>query len=90
MRWFWEVVESFTDEERSKLLAFCTSCPRPPLLGFGALNPRLGVRFLPEPGMLPSASTCFNLLKVPIYRTKQELREKLLYAISSKAGFDLS
>ncbi|XP_074841163.1 ubiquitin-protein ligase E3C isoform X2 [Carettochelys insculpta] len=31
---FWRVVESFTDEEKCKLLKFVTSCSRPPLLGF--------------------------------------------------------
>ncbi|PKU37419.1 ubiquitin-protein ligase hypothetical protein [Limosa lapponica baueri] len=31
---FWRVVESFTDEEKRKLLKFVTSCSRPPLLGF--------------------------------------------------------
>lgn len=31
---FWEVVESFTDDEKRKLLKFVTSCSRPPLLGF--------------------------------------------------------
>ncbi|XP_006002235.1 ubiquitin-protein ligase E3C isoform X2 [Latimeria chalumnae] len=31
---FWDVVESFTDEEKRKLLKFVTSCSRPPLLGF--------------------------------------------------------
>uniref|UniRef100_A0A8C5SD16 HECT-type E3 ubiquitin transferase n=1 Tax=Laticauda laticaudata TaxID=8630 RepID=A0A8C5SD16_LATLA len=31
---FWRVVESFTDDEKCKLLKFVTSCSRPPLLGF--------------------------------------------------------
>lgn len=31
---FWRVVESFTDDEKRKLLKFVTSCSRPPLLGF--------------------------------------------------------
>ena len=39
---------------------------------------------------LPSASTCFNTLKLPNYRRPATLRTKLLYAITSKAGFDLS
>ncbi len=39
---------------------------------------------------LPSASTCFNLLKLPNYRKKAILREKLIYAISAHAGFELS
>jgi hypothetical protein len=39
---------------------------------------------------LPSASTCFNTLKLPNYRRKDTLRTKLLYAITSNAGFELS
>ncbi|XP_065890414.1 ubiquitin-protein ligase E3B-like [Dysidea avara] len=39
---------------------------------------------------LPTASTCFNLLKLPNYNKKGVLREKLRYAILSKAGFELS
>lgn len=39
---------------------------------------------------LPTASTCFNLLKLPIYKSKKTLREKLRYAINSGAGFELS
>ena len=39
---------------------------------------------------LPTAATCMNLLKLPQYDTVEELREKLLYAISSDSGFELS
>ena len=39
---------------------------------------------------LPTASTCFNLLKLPNYQKKSTLREKLRYAISSNTGFELS
>jgi ubiquitin-protein ligase E3 C len=39
---------------------------------------------------LPSTSTCVNLLKLPRYTNAKVLREKLLYAINSGAGFDLS
>ncbi|XP_065830914.1 ubiquitin-protein ligase E3B-like [Oscarella lobularis] len=39
---------------------------------------------------LPTASTCFNLLKLPNYRSKSILQEKLRFAISSGAGFELS
>jgi ubiquitin-protein ligase E3 B len=39
---------------------------------------------------LPTSSTCFNLLKLPIYPSKSVLREKLKYAIRSNAGFELS
>uniref|UniRef100_A0A0D9WD29 HECT-type E3 ubiquitin transferase n=1 Tax=Leersia perrieri TaxID=77586 RepID=A0A0D9WD29_9ORYZ len=39
---------------------------------------------------LPTSATCMNLLKLPPYRTKERLERKLLYAINSEAGFDLS
>jgi len=39
---------------------------------------------------LPSSSTCMNLLKLPKYTSKEMLRDKLLYAIESAAGFELS
>lgn len=31
---FWIVVNDFTEEQKTKLLKFVTSCSRPPLLGF--------------------------------------------------------
>nr|GME13099.1 E3 ubiquitin-protein ligase UPL7 [Ipomoea batatas] len=39
---------------------------------------------------LPSASTCYNTLKLPTYIRSSTLRAKLLYAINSNAGFELS
>ncbi|KAK6117789.1 hypothetical protein DH2020_048461 [Rehmannia glutinosa] len=39
---------------------------------------------------LPTSATYMNLLKLPPYRSKQQMEQKLLYAINSDAGFDLS
>jgi ubiquitin-protein ligase E3 C len=39
---------------------------------------------------LPSAATCMNLLKLPQYESVNILKEKLLYAIRSNSGFELS
>ena len=39
---------------------------------------------------LPTAATCFNLLKLPAYSSRSLLKTKLLYAIHSGAGFELS
>jgi ubiquitin-protein ligase E3 C len=91
---FWDVMSSFSDADRRKVLKFVTSTPRAPLLGFGSLNPRFSVRDsgggADGGGRLPSTSTCVNLLKLPRYETREVLREKLLYAVNSGAGFDLS
>ncbi|KAK8847462.1 hypothetical protein IAR55_005320 [Kwoniella newhampshirensis] len=90
-RLFWKVVKGFSQEERRALLRFVTSCSRPPLLGFAHLNPKFGVKFNgADTERLPSASACFNLLKLPGYTTESALRTKLLQAITSGAGFDMS
>eukprot|EP01041_Mallomonas_annulata_P005732 gene5732-11590_t len=96
---FWAVVAAMSVEEQGDLLKFVTSCSRQPLLGFRQLNPLFCVQKVPKhetgedtsaPSRLPMAATCMNLLKLPEYETIEELREKLLYAIKSNSGFELS
>jgi ubiquitin-protein ligase E3 C len=65
MQAFWRVVNNFTQEERRGLLRFVTSCSRPPLLGFKGLKPKFTITDAGrDEDRLPTASTCFNLLKV--------------------------
>ncbi|KAG9246092.1 ubiquitin-protein ligase-like protein [Calycina marina] len=88
---FWKVMEELDDEDRRKVLKYVTSTPRAPLLGFSQLNPRFSIRDAgSDEERLPSTSTCVNLLKLPRYSTAEILRNKLLYAVNSGAGFDLS
>lgn len=55
IRNFWEVVEGFGKDERSRLVKFVTSCARPPLLGFSELNPRFAIRMAgPDQTRLPT------------------------------------
>ncbi|CAM9253705.1 unnamed protein product, partial [Discosporangium mesarthrocarpum] len=93
VRRFWNVLGSMDDRERAALLRFVTSCERPPPLGFESLQPpfclhRVGVRSDAE--RLPTASTCFNTLKLPTYSSEKVMREKLLTSIFSGTGFELS
>ncbi|KAI5464685.1 hypothetical protein BGZ63DRAFT_378362 [Mariannaea sp. PMI_226] len=88
---FWKVMGGFTDEQRRKVLKYVSSTPRAPLLGFSQLRPKFSIRDGgTDEDRLPSTSTCVNLLKLPRYTTEKTLREKLIYAITSNAGFDLS
>lgn len=89
---FWTVLRQMDDQDRRKVLKFVTSTPRAPLLGFSHLNPRFSIRDsgAADEGRLPSTSTCINLLKLPRYDNAGVLRDKLLYAVNSGAGFDLS
>ncbi|KAK7246229.1 hypothetical protein RIF29_41089 [Crotalaria pallida] len=93
---FWEVLKSFSLENQKKFLKFVTGCSRGPLLGFRYLEPlfciqRAGGTASDEAlDRLPTSATCMNLLKLPPYRSKEQLETKLMYAINADAGFDLS
>lgn len=95
IKMFWDVLRQMDDQDRRKVLKFVTSTPRAPLLGFSHLNPRFSIRDSGgfgqgEEQRLPSTSTCVNLLKLPRYANARVMKEKLLYAVNSGAGFDLS
>lgn len=88
---FWKVFSTIDDADRRKVLKFVTSTPRGPLLGFSHLNPRFSIRDSgPDENRYPTTSTCVNLLKLPMYKSEGVLRERLLAAVRSGAGFDLS
>lgn len=93
VRRFWNVVASLNEKHQSALLRFITSCERPPPLGFKTLNPTLTIQrvgIFRDGDRLPTASTCFNILKLPTYSSEKVMRERLIYAIESGAGFELS
>lgn len=92
---FWKIIEEMSTEDQGNFLRFVTSCSRQPLMGFGTLNPTFAVQKIPTnesfgSARLPSAATCMNLLKLPQYNSIELLKEKLLYAIRSNSGFELS
>ncbi|KAH8582001.1 E3A like HECT domain containing ubiquitin ligase [Cryptosporidium sp. chipmunk genotype I] len=89
--WLWDILENeFSTEEQAEFLLFVTSSRKAPLLGFQHLNPKFGIQIVPDNTRLPSASTCFNLLKLPSYNSKEILKLKLRQAIFNSKGFDLS
>ena len=100
IQWFWELLLEFSPEKQRLFLKFMTSCSRQPLMGFASLTPVPCIRQVRLSDQeddhnernikLPTSSTCMNLLKLPNYGTKELLKEKLLYAIESGAGFELS
>jgi hypothetical protein len=91
VRWLFEILESeCTVDDMGRFLMFVTSCSRPPLLGFKVLFPKFCFHRVPDHTRLPTAATCANLLKLPDYRSKEELKFKIIQAIRSEAGFDLS
>lgn len=86
---FWRVTSQFDENEKRQLLKFATSCSLPPLLGFKDLVPQFTIAPADE-ARLPTASTCMNLLKLPKCEDDRKMRSKLIYAIESNSGFELS
>ena len=82
-------------KERSKVLDFCTGSLQAPATGFANLMGYHGSQQLfcleliaGGPDRFPTAATCFNTLKMPRYTSEEQLRERLLVAVSSAQGFD--
>jgi E3 ubiquitin-protein ligase NEDD4 len=95
--WFWEVVCEFDRETRTRLLQFVTGTSGVPARGFCCLQGNDGAirRFEvhgvnPRDCYYPRAHTCFNRLDLPLYDTKEQLRERLKFSIAmGGTGFDM-
>ncbi|KYM92107.1 E3 ubiquitin-protein ligase SMURF2 [Atta colombica] len=97
VQWFWQIVESYGEEMRARLLQFVTGSSRVPLQGFkalqgstGAAGPRLfTIHAVDAPSEnLPKAHTCFNRIDIPQnYPTYQKMLDKLTQAVEETCGF---
>lgn len=85
----WEILEAFSVQRRRRFLAFCTGSDVAPAGGLQDLR-LLVQRNGEEPTMrLPVAHTCFSLLLLPRYGSKEKLRTMLITAIEWTEGFGL-
>jgi E3 ubiquitin-protein ligase HUWE1 len=90
--WFWNVIFSLSRNEKASFLQFATGSSKVPLAGFAELPGMRGVQKFSlhkaagSNGALMSAHTCFNSLDLPVYKSEEELRDKLLYAINEGVG----
>jgi len=95
--WFWEVVGEFDRETKARLLQFVTGTSGVPSRGFGVLQGNDGnVRKFTIHGvgvdvcLYPRAHTSFNRIDLPMYETRQDLKEKLKLAVPmASTGFDI-
>lgn len=87
IQWFWEVFHELTEEDKKKFLLFLTGSDRIPITGMKSIT--ITIQPTTDEKFLPVAHTCFNLLDLPRYQTKERLRYKLLQAIQQTEGFSL-
>uniref|UniRef100_A0A1I8G817 HECT-type E3 ubiquitin transferase n=1 Tax=Macrostomum lignano TaxID=282301 RepID=A0A1I8G817_9PLAT len=92
VQWLWRFVRELDNEKRTRLLQFVTGTCRLPVGGFAELIGSNGpqkfcVEKCGKETSLPRSHTCFNRLDLPPYKSYEQLKEKLLYAIEETEGF---
>ena len=88
IKYFWEILFDFNEEEKKKFLSFVTGCDRAPIDGLGALPITISNGGT-DLSHLPSAHTCFNNLILPDYKDKEKMKKAILTAINYSEGFGL-
>ncbi|KAJ1656434.1 hypothetical protein IWQ61_003991 [Dispira simplex] len=88
IRYFWEVVHDFTDEQKKRLLFFTTGSDRVPIGGLGKLQFVIAKNGV-NSDRLPTSHTCFNVLLLCEYNSKEKLRNRLLTALGNAEGFGM-
>uniref|UniRef100_A0AAZ3RB85 E3 ubiquitin-protein ligase n=1 Tax=Oncorhynchus tshawytscha TaxID=74940 RepID=A0AAZ3RB85_ONCTS len=90
--WFWQLIKEMDNEKRMRLLQFVTGTCRLPVGGFADLLGSNGpqkfcIEKVGKENWLPRSHTCFNRLDLPPYKSYEQLKEKLMFAIEETEGF---
>jgi len=88
VRWFWEAVHNMDLEDKRKLLQFTTGSDRIPVGGLAKLKLTIAKNGS-DSERLPTAHTCFNVLLLPEYSTKEKMNDLLMKAIKECKGFGM-
>jgi E3 ubiquitin ligase SMURF1/2/E3 ubiquitin-protein ligase NEDD4 len=94
--WFWDVITDYSEEDRAKLLQFTTGTSRVPAQGFQAMQSHdnrlqlFCIKSVNEQHFpYPRAHTCFNRIDLPMFETKEDLKEKLDAVIQMDTVFSM-
>eukprot|EP01028_Stygiella_incarcerata_P004598 TRINITY_DN2017_c0_g1_i5.p1 TRINITY_DN2017_c0_g1~~TRINITY_DN2017_c0_g1_i5.p1 ORF type:complete len:122 (-),score=24.82 TRINITY_DN2017_c0_g1_i5:25-390(-) len=88
---FWSVLEDADPEWIAKVLQFITGSGTVPFRGFEGYSPPFTIQRVEDNKRFPSASTCFNILKLPDYGEKDIVKKRLEFVIQEAlVGFAFS
>ncbi|KAL5499677.1 hypothetical protein EMCRGX_G011134 [Ephydatia muelleri] len=92
IKWFWQVVREMDNEKRMRLLQFVTGTCRLIMGGFAELmgsngSQKFCIDNVGDVTHLPRTHTCVNCLDLPPYKTYEQLKKKVLFAIEETEGF---
>ncbi|KAJ3388042.1 putative E3 ubiquitin-protein ligase HTD2 [Lobulomyces angularis] len=86
---FWELVHEMTEEEKKKLLFFTTGSDRVPVGGLSKLQFVIA-RNGADSDRLPTSHTCYNVLLLSDYASKQKLSDRLSTALLNSNSYLLT
>ncbi|KAJ4024069.1 putative E3 ubiquitin-protein ligase [Fusarium irregulare] len=86
--WFWETFQEATSQDQRKLLLFITGSDRIPAMGAAVLPIKISCLGEDE-GRFPIARTCFNMLSLSRYASKERLEQMLWTAVRESEGFGI-
>lgn len=99
VKWFWDEIYKFSQEDLRKLLQFSTGTSRVPINGFKNLESNRGeiAKFCLNSVVYNEnnknnyirAHTCFNRLDVPNFPNKEELHEAIIFVLKNNTGFGI-
>ncbi|KAG9248189.1 ubiquitin-protein ligase-like protein E3 [Calycina marina] len=88
VQWFWQTFYNATPKDQRKLLSFITGSDRIPAMG--ATNLVIKISCLGDDcDRFPIARTCFNVVSLYRYSSRQKLETMLWRAVNESEGFGL-
>ncbi|KAL2073382.1 hypothetical protein VTL71DRAFT_10706 [Oculimacula yallundae] len=88
VQWFWQSFQAASPKDQRKLLSFITGSDRIPAMGATNLVIKLSCLGDDCP-RFPVARTCFNMLSLWRYSSKEKLEHMLWRAVNESEGFGL-
>ncbi|PLB46704.1 hypothetical protein P170DRAFT_477579 [Aspergillus steynii IBT 23096] len=88
VRWFWDFFEHTQPAAQRKILSFITGSDRIPAMGATSLSIRL-MCLGDDSSRYPTARTCFNMLGLYRYGSRERLERMLWEAVLNSEGFGL-
>ena len=86
--WFWDAFARANPKEQRKLLSFITASDRIPAMGTTSLVIKV-VCLGNDCDRFPIARTCFNMIGLYLYQSKEALENKLWRAVTEGEGFGM-
>jgi hypothetical protein len=84
---FWKIFGEMSEPEKRKMLHFMTGSSRAPIGGLRAMS--FTIERGADPGRLPTAHTCRNILVLPDNPDEDRLRSALAICLANHEGFGL-